>query len=141
METLKEYEIGIEAIELATRNGLKFIPSGSDLSITKQMPEMQGYDKESAKLVVDMLRNDTQKKGIKAITSDPEAIRKTLCEGQEAMSQAFDHADVLRDLFDRLEKAYRIVHPDIKECIHGEKGCPDGAIVNCTACSGVSYAS
>jgi len=139
MESLKEYEMGIEAIELATRNGLKFLPSGSDLSIVKQSPEIPGYDRDTAKLVVKMLRN--QRENIKAITSDPEGLRKTLQKGQEALSQAYTSAEILLDLFDRLEKAYRVVYPDLKGCIHGEKGCPKEAIVNCTACSEVSHAT
>ena len=137
MGNLEEHKLGIEAIELATRNGLKFLPSGSE--IVKRFPEIPGYDRDTAQLVVKMLRN--QREHIKAITSDPEGLRKTLQNGQEALSKAFTHAETLLDLFDRLEKAYRIVYPDIKGCIHGEKGCPSEAIVNCTACSEVSHAT
>jgi hypothetical protein len=139
MENLKEYETGIQAVELATRNGLKFLPSGSELSIVKRSPEIPGYDKNSAKLAVEILRN--QREHIKPITSDPEDLRKALQTGQEALSGAYTHAETLLDLFDRLEKAYRIVYPDLTGCIHGEKGCPSEAIVNCTACSGVAYAA
>ena len=139
METLKRYEMGIACIEAATKNGLRFIGSGPDLSITKRMPEIQGYDKEAARLVVDMLKQHREE--IKEITSDSEAMRKTLQNGQEALSEAFSHAEVLLDLFDRLEKAYRVVFPEISGCINGEKGCPEGAVVSCTACSGVSHAS
>ena len=139
METLRRYQMGITCIETATKSGLKFIGSGSDLSIIKQHPEIPGYDKESAKLVVGMLKQHREE--IKEITSDSEAMRKTLQNGQEALSEAFNHAEVLLDLFDRLEKAYRIVHPDIKGCINGEKGCPAGAIVSCTACSEVNHAT
>jgi hypothetical protein len=138
-ETLESYAIGIACIETATRNGLQLLTSGSELSVTKSMPDIPGYDNESAKLVVKMLRQ--RKEEIKAITSDQEATRKTLCEGQQALSDAFAHAETLLDLFDRLEKAYRIVFPGTTACIHGEKGCPEGSIVFCTACTGVSHAS
>jgi hypothetical protein len=137
-ETLMDYAIGIACIETATKNGLQLLTSGSELSVTKSMPDIPGYDNESAKLVVRMLRQ--RKEEIKAITSDQEATRRTLCEGQQALSDAFAHAETLLDLFDRLEKAYRIVFPGINACIHGEQGCPKESIVFCAACSGVSHA-
>ena len=139
METLNGYETAITCIETVDKNGLMFITSGQDLSIAKRSPEIPGYDKEAAKLVVSMVKQ--HKEAIKALTSDPESIRKTLQNGQIALSEAFNHANTLLDLFDRLEKAYRLVFPDVKACIHDKPGCPKDSIVLCTACSGVSNAT
>lgn len=95
--------------------------------------DMTPEEKEQSKVVLAILRQ--HKEAIKAITFDPEATRKTLCEAQEALSEANAYVMTHLDLVDRLEKAYRIVFPEISECIHGEKGCPEDSIVFCTACS------
>jgi hypothetical protein len=137
--TLMDYEAGINAIETATRNGIQLLPSGSELSAAKRMPEIPGYDNESAKVVMGILKR--RKEEIKAITSDQEATRKALCKGQQALLEAYNHAGVQLDLFDRLERAFRVVFPGTKACIHGEKGCPEESIAFCSACTRVSHAS
>ena len=97
------------------------------------MKKGEGYDDKQSPVVIKMLQQRTEE--IKYFLSERERIRKALCEGQEALSKANDHAMVLLDLLDRLERIYRAVHPTIKECINGENGCPDDSIVFCTACS------
>lgn len=131
---LTQYEKGILLIELATKKGLKLIPSGAQLGVRTQEPPIPGFDKQAADMVITMIKRE--RSHVKAITSDPESMRETLCKGQEALSDAFKYGDTLLDIFDRLEKAYRTVFPDLEGCIHGDAGCPKDSIVLCTACSG-----
>jgi hypothetical protein len=130
---LAQYEKGIQLIELATRNGLELIPSGTQLGIRPHEPQVPGYDEQAADIVITLIKRERDH--VKAITSDPESMREALCKGQEALSDAFKHGETLLDLFDRLEKAYRIVFPGFESCIHGDSGCPRDSVVLCTACS------
>lgn len=126
---LKPYELGLITIETMLKNGITVW--ASDENIRYKFEE--GINKDDKDLLLKILK--TRKPDVFPIISNPEAVRKTLCEGQEALSKANDHAMVLLDLLDRLERIYRAVHPTIKECINGENGCPDDSIVFCTACS------
>ena len=126
---LKPYELGLITIETMLKNGIT--GWASDENIRYKFEE--GINKDDKDLLLKILK--TRKPDVFPIISNPEAVRKTLCEGQEALSKANDHAMVLLDLLDRLERIYRAVHPTIKECINGENGCPDDSIVFCTACS------
>ena len=126
---LKPYELGLITIETMLKNGITVW--ASDENIRYKFEE--GINKDDKDLLLKILK--TRKPDVFPIISNPEAVRKTLCEGQEALSKANDHAMVLLDLLDRLERIYRAVHPTIKEFINGEYGCPDDSIVFCTACS------
>ena len=111
-------------------NGLMVSASGGNIQVKSSRDDV---NKKDAEVLVKALRQ--HKDEVLAIISDAEATRKTLCEAQEALSEANDHVSVLLDHLDRLEQIYRAVFPDIKECIHGEKGCPEDSIVFCTACA------
>ncbi len=126
---LKQYEIGLITIETMLKNGITLWAVDENIRYRAE----EGINKEDAAVLLKMLKS--RKPDVYPIISDPEAIRKALCEGQGALSEANNHTMVLLDLLDRLERTYRAVFPDIKECIHGEKGCPDGSVVFCTACS------
>tara|TARA_R110000824_G_C15205106_1_gene676066 strand:- start:579 stop:920 length:342 start_codon:yes stop_codon:yes gene_type:complete len=95
--------------------------------------DMTPEEKEQSQIVLAILRQ--HKEAIKDITFDPEATRKTLCEAQETLSEANAYLMTHLDLVDRLEKAYRIVFPNISECIHGAKGCPEDSVMLCTTCA------
>ena len=132
MEILKALETGIIGIETAYKNGLRLVAAGSEIDIK---PMSKDYDREQAKLIVQMLQQSSE--SVKAITADAESIRKTLRASQETLLRDNDEFLVNLDLWDRLEKAYRMVFPDDSACIAGERGCLDNAIVRCKACEGV----
>ena len=132
MEILKALETGIIGIETAYKNGLRLVAAGSEIDIK---PMSKDYDREQAKLIVQMLQQSSE--SVKAITADAESIRKTLRASQETLLRDNDEFLVSLDLWDRLEKAYRMVFPDDSACIAGERGCLDNAIVRCKACEGV----
>jgi hypothetical protein len=130
MATLEEYEIGLICIETAMENGLQLIPKGNEVKM--ELTDSKA-DQGQVKLVVDMLK--ANKSEVLRITSDPIAIRKALCEAQQALSEHNSEVMVLLDRLDRLEKAYRQVFPDDIACINGAAGCPEDSIVFCSACS------
>ena len=132
MEILKALEKGIIGIETAYKNGLRLVAAGSEIDIK---PMSKDYDRTQVKLIVQMLQQSSE--SVKAITADAESIRETLCASQETLSRDNDAFLVSLDLWDRLEKAYRMVFPDDASCINGKKGCRDTAIVRCKACEGV----
>ena len=132
MEILKALEKGIIGIETAYKNGLRLVAAGPEIDIK---PMSKDYDREQAKLIVQMLQQSSE--SVKAITADAESIRETLCASQETLLRDNDAFLVGLDLWDRLEKAYRMVFPDDSACINGEGGCLDTAIVRCKACEGV----
>jgi len=132
MEILKALEKGIIGIETAYKNGLRLVAAGSEIDIK---PMSKDYDRTQVKLIVQMLQQSSE--SVKAITADAESIRETLCASQETLLRDNDAFLVSLDLWDRLEKAYRMVFPDDASCINGEKGCQDTAIVRCKACEGV----
>jgi len=132
MEILKALEKGIIGIETAYKNGLRLVAAGSEIDIK---PMSKDYDRTQVKLIVQMLQQSSE--SVKAITADAESIRETLCASQETLLRDNDAFLVSLDLWDRLEKAYRMVFPDDASCINGKKGCRDTAIVRCKACEGV----
>ena len=132
MEILKALENGIIGIETAYKNGLRLVAAGPEIDIK---PMSKDYDREQAKLIVQMLQQSSE--SVKAITADAESIRKTLRASQETLLRDNDEFLVNLDLWDRLEKAYRMVFPGDSACIAGERGCLDNALVRCKACEGV----
>ena len=132
MEILKALEKGIIGIETAYKNGLRLVAAGSEIDIK---PMSKDYDRTQVKLIVQMLQQSSE--SVKAITADAESIRETLRASQETLLLDNDAFLVSLDLWDRLEKAYRMVFPDDSACIAGERGCLDNAIVRCKACEGV----
>lgn len=129
---LTEYERGIAAVEAAYNAGLKLVPDGSGVKLRPVVPD---YDKEQAELVTELLR--PSKKDIVSLTLDPQRTRRALSEAQDALSEANKWVGVQLDLWDRLEKIYRLLFPDDASCIRGEKGCRPDAVVCCKACEGV----
>ena len=132
MEILKALEKGIIGIETAYKNGLRLVAAVPEIDIK---PMSKDYDREQAKLIVQMLQQSSE--SVKAITADAESIRKTLRASQETLLRDNDEFLVNLDLWDRLEKAYRMVFPGDSACIAGERGCLDNALVRCKACEGV----
>jgi hypothetical protein len=130
MATLEEYEIGLICIETAMKNGLQLIPKGNEVKMELTDPKA---DQGQVKLVVDMLK--VKKSDVLRITSDPIAIRKALCEAQQALSEHNSEVMALLDRLDRLEKVYRGVFPEDTACIHDAVGCPEDSIMFCSACS------
>ena len=130
MDNLKSMERGIQLIEVALNNGLRLVPNGKDISIKKAS---QGYSEENKKIVMEMLRQG--KNDVLSVISDQNALRKELIEAHKALSDANNGVVVLLDLLDRLQNIEEVVYPDKKECLYGEKGCPDDSVVYCNVCS------
>tara|TARA_R100000963_G_C4627883_1_gene93673 strand:+ start:320 stop:745 length:426 start_codon:yes stop_codon:yes gene_type:complete len=130
MEDLAQYELGVTSIEIALKNGLRLVPENGDISIKKAS---EGYNKEWAPTIVEMLKH--HKKDILAIISDRNYLRKTLIEAHRTLSDANNSVVVLLDLLDRLQNIEEIVYPGKKECLYGEKGCPDDSVVYCNVCA------
>jgi len=129
---LRDLEKGLECVELAQKNGLLIVPDGKGIGI-KRDPEAESSNQDDAKLVVEILKNNRD--DILTVTEDPERLRQTLSKAQERMFNANEYLMSNIDLWDRLEKAYRILFPDDTKCVRGN-ACPDTAIVRCKACQG-----
>ena len=130
MEDLAQYELGMASIEVALKNGLRLVPDNGDISIKKAS---KGYNEEWAPTVVEMLKH--RKKDILSVISDRNTLRKTLTEAHRALSEYNKGVMVLLDRVDRLLNIEEIIYPDKKECLYGEKGCPDDSVVYCIVCA------
>lgn len=129
---LRDLEKGLECIELAKKNGLLIVPDGKEIGIRRD-PEAASHDEDEVKLVVEMLKRSRE--DVLSVTEDPERLRQTLSKAQERMVEANRWLLTHIDLWDRLEKAYRILFPDAEDCIRGET-CLNDAVVRCRACEG-----
>ena len=130
MEDLAEYELGMATIEVALKNGLRLVPENGDISIKKAS---KGYNEEWAPTIVKMMKN--RKKDILAVISDRNVLRKPLLEAHRALSEYNKGLMVLLDRVDRLQNIEESIYPDKKECLYGEEGCPDDAVVYCNVCA------
>ena len=136
--SLEQYDLALQCIETARRNNLRVVPkdNGEKVALVPmngKASDMTPEEKEQSQTVLAILRQ--HKESIKDITFDPETTRKTLCDALETLSEANTYVMTHLDLVDRLEKAYRIVFPEITECLYGEKGCPEDSVMSCTPCS------
>ena len=135
MDSLKNHEQAIITIETLRKNGFTLVPliiNGEHrIKMTATRAGIDPDDRELMRTV--LIRN---KPTVEAITTNAEGIRETLCAAQETLSLYNNEFLDSMDLWVRLEEAFRAVFPDDTSCINGEKGCPDDAIANCTACMG-----
>jgi len=136
MDSLKNHEQAIVTIETLKNNGFTLVPLIIDgehrIKMTATRAGIDPDDRELMRTV--LLRN---KPTVEAVTTNAEGIRDTLCNAQETLSRENREFLDSMDLWVRLEEAFRSVFPGDTSCINGEKGCPDDAIANCTACVGV----
>ena len=134
MDSLKNHEQAIVTIETLRNNGFTLTPLIIDgehrIKMTAMRDGIAPDDRELMRTV--LLRN---KPTVEAVTTNAEGIRDTLCNAQETLSKENREFLDSMDLWVRLEEAFRSVFPDDTSCINGEKGCPDDAIANCTACA------
>ena len=72
------------------------------------------------------------------ITSNPDATKDILVQSQKQLAETREWLFTHLDLWDRLEKAYRLLFPDNTACIRGDDGCPEGVVACCKACEGRS---
>lgn len=126
---LEEMELALEVIEMAHKYSLGIVPVGK--SGIRVMPPEGTYDKKDAQIVVAAV--EEHKPAIVRITNDPETMRRTLRETQYALSKEYYHVTHLLDIWDRLERVYRKIHPKDEQCIQ-DGGCLAEALVVCTAC-------
>ena len=132
---LASLEKGIRAIELAYVNGLRLVPNGKELDVRRD-PQAENYNREQAELIVRMLGRG--KDDLLVITSNPDATKDILVQSQKQLAETREWLFTHLDLWDRLEKAYRLLFPDNTSCIRGDDGCPEGVVACCKACEGRS---
>jgi hypothetical protein len=130
---LTGYRMGLEAVETAYRNGLMLAPSGREVTLR---PASGDYDRDQAELVIGLIR--LRREDIIGITADPQHTRQALSEAQGDLSTAYTWVLDQLDLWDRLEKAYRLLFPDDTTCVVGPDGCSPDAVVRCKPCCGIS---
>ena len=134
---LRSLEKGISLIETAHKNGIQLIPDEGKLKLRKD-PDAVDYDKQQATISAEILKQNYE--SILAITAHPDETRELLARSQIRMIEAHEWLLTPRDLWDRLEKAYRAVFRT-SECIMGAEGCQEAAVVCCRTCEkGVSDA-
>lgn len=128
MENITELEPAIVAIETAIKNGLKLVPSGRDIDI---VPPMGNRDTPSTQISVKQLANN--QKQVRPIVLDLKWLRETLAKAQQRLTKdnrVFVHE---YELLIRLMHLHGVFYPD-DGCIAGGQGCPEDAVVACTAC-------
>jgi len=130
-QDLTQFTKGITAIEAAYGADLKLVLTGGNVELNPTTPD---YDKDQAELVIQLLRQG--RKDIIYLTENPERTRQTLAKAQDALSEANTWVMVQLDLWDRLEKLYRLLFPDDARCIKGSDGCRPDAPVSCAVCEG-----
>ena len=128
---LQTLEPGLRHIEMAHMNGLRLVPNGKEVDIRRN-PDAEDYNREQAQLVVGILAQHTQE--LLSITANPDHTKDVLARAQKRMADAQEWLLTHLDLWDRLEKAYRLLFPEDTGCVRGEQGCLDNAVVCCKAC-------
>jgi hypothetical protein len=125
---LREMKDALIAIEAAHHDGLRLIPKGNGISV---IPADTGYNADEAKIGFALLKK-RQESVVGLINEMPQ----TLSETQGRMVVAYDWLMDHLDLWDRMEKAYRLIYPEDDTCIRGDAGCLPNAIVCCKKCEG-----
>ena len=128
METITELEPAIVAIETAIKNGLKLVASGRDIDI---VPPIGNRDSPSTQISVKQLAQNQDT--VRPIVLDLKWLRETLAKAQQRLSKNNREFIPEFELLIRLMHLHGIFHPD-DECITGDQGCPEDAVVACTAC-------
>ena len=129
---LRPLEKSLRLIEMAHTNGLRLVPDGDELKLRKD-PNAVDYNKEQAAVAVGILKQNKQ--DVLAITADRDKTKELLAQSQLRMIDENEWFMTHLDLWDRLEKAYRILF-GTTECIMGAEGCSETAVVRCKACEG-----
>ena len=127
---LEGLDLALHAIEDAYKYKLTIVPSGeSGIDI---MPPEGDYDKGDVTFSMTSLK-EHKSDVMKIANTSPETMRRTLSEAQYALSKEYYHVTHLLDIWDRLERVYRKIHPEDEQCIQ-DGGCLAEALVVCTAC-------
>ena len=87
-------ELGLTTIETLLNNGMTVWASGENIRYKSE----EGINKADKDLLLQILKG--RKPDVLPLISDPEATRKTLCEAQEALSEAINHAKVLLEVLE-----------------------------------------
>ena len=128
---LRDLEKGLECVELVQKAGMIVVQSGNQMIVHRDR-ESPHYNDSEARRVIDIIK--ANREAMLNVTEDREKLRQTLCNAQERMSKANTWLLTHVDLWERLEKTYRTLFPEIDEvCVMGEK-CLDDALVRCRAC-------
>jgi len=82
-------ELGLTTIETLLNNGMTIWASGENIRYKSE----EGINKDDKDLLLKILKK--RKPDVFPLISDPEATIKTLSKGQEALSEASNHALIL----------------------------------------------
>ena len=93
-EQLHSIALGLITIETLLKNGITVWASGEKIRYKAE----EGINKDDAAVLLKILT--TRKQDVLPVISDPEAARRTLCEAQEALSDAFNYTVVLLEVLE-----------------------------------------
>ena len=88
-EQLHSIALGLITIETLLKNGISVWASGGNIRYKSK----EGINKDDKDLLLKILK--ARKPDVFPLISDPEATIKTLSKGQEALSEAANHALIL----------------------------------------------
>ena len=131
---LNKYEKGLATLEGILNQGLRIIPDDtmeSKSGIKNILPPASGqYDKATANTLIAVLKSNADH--TRPIAGDPAGLREALSQAQQRTTAVYAGICEQFDMFERLEKMLRTLHPDTG-CIRGD-GCGDDLIVSCRVC-------
>jgi hypothetical protein len=128
LESLLKLEAAVGSIETALRNGIKLDTAGGEINIVRPVGE---YDKAKVKIIAKQLVQN--KNEVKDILLSGKFVAEMLCKGQGWLSESQRVFLLTLDLWTRLDDIGSKVF-SFTECISGDKGCPEDAIITCDFC-------
>ena len=131
MDDLIPLETAIEILEMVDANGLIAIPRDGRVGFRRRDPSISVPDSD-AQIIVRAVTGHQE--DVWAL-ADKDQVRHLLQRTQKRMAVANSWISLHMDLWDRLERVYRSQNQSDTQCINGEIGCPDDAVVSCKACS------
>lgn len=121
----------IYALKAALAIGIEFHYNKEGDSVKFKLPKGKPQDK--VRIAMGQVR--PHKELITCLLTDPTVWREAFCNEQERQSQANHDFLLGMSTFDDCLHTYYLLYPGDKECIRGEKGCLDDAVIVCRACS------
>ena len=127
LEDLRKVETIIKLYEYIQDNGFGMTVNGDKLSL--EPPKT--IDDKVAQEIVTIVKNN--KSNFMNLIADPASVKENLVTVQKRTVHGNRYVLSNMDLWDRLEKIYRLIAPEDTECINGS-GCDEEVLVNCKAC-------
>jgi hypothetical protein len=126
----------VVSIEAATKHHIRLTLDGDQIRLLKTEGHEQA-NKADVEMVTQLLK--ANKPELMEFLASKEPIREILRVLQQKLVR--DQGQFFRDMdwWDKLERAYEAVWP-LDECVMGEDGCLENAIVRCAYCANASVA-